>query len=474
MSKEIRIINGRKVSKKSEVAQLNTGIFVGNSTNFFAHQNEVDLYDKKTEVFGPLPTYIDPQDLNRINLYVGGMGSGKSVVGDLMINSFPNARMLINDPKRERTPWAYDKDKDIIICAADRRGACLHIFDDLRKRKILITEVFKIMEASNRGSGNNQNAEWSNYMLQPVNLICDHIFTAMDAGATADDLYAVIATAYKKVADEYAVAKNKMMDSALNVAAPIFNALFQMYYIGAMEKRQWVSILDLAKYRRVFILGHPNFNATLKPINNAFLTMYAMDAMARDDVPSDKVTENLSFWILEEFLGGIDLDDNLLTEVVSQCRSKGISVHMFLQTLDKEASDKLRKLLSLIKTSRYLSFFFKTSDNVSAREIAESSGELLYEKRQDVANNKMFDFFSGDTESWSPVNSHTISTHTMMNLPAHVAFMQVDDRRKGTIRTFIKAPFTRPDATQPAFIESEVALNAPSLNVFISKMGGKS
>jgi len=118
----------------------------------------------------------------------------------------------------------------------------------------------------------------------------------------------------------------------------------------------------------------------------------------------------------------------------------------------------------------YLSFFFKTGDNVSAKEIAESSGELIYEKRQDIANSKMFDFLGGDTESWSPVNSHTISTHAMMGLPPHIAYMQVDDRRKGTIRTFIKAPYVKPTDTQPAFIESEVALNAPSLHVFISKM----
>jgi len=356
MSKEIRIINGRKISKKSEVAQLNTGIFLGNASNYYAYANEVDLYDLKTEVFGQQPVYVDPQDLNRINLYVGGMGSGKSKLGDRIIDSFPEARMLLADPKRERVTWAYDKDKDVIICSADKRGACLHIFDDLKKRKILINEVFKIMEKSQRGagSGNSQNQEWSEFMMIPVNLICDKVFTAMDNGATADNLYYVIALAYKEVEEEYAAAKNKMMESALKVATPIINALFQMYYIGSQEKRQWVSILDLAKYRRVFILGHPSFNATLKPINNAFLTMYAMDAMSKDDVPDDKITENLTFWFLEEFLSGIDLDESLLTEVVSQCRSKGISIHMFLQTLDKEASDKLRKLLSLIKTSRYL------------------------------------------------------------------------------------------------------------------------
>lgn len=473
MSKEIRIINGRKVSTKGEVARLNSmpnRIFIGNSSNYPAYANEKDLYDKKVEVFAQQPVFIDPQDFNRLNIYVGGMGSGKSVSGNLIIDSFPESHMLINDPKRERVGWAYDADKDIIICSADQRGACIDIFGDLKKKRILINEVFKSMEKAQRGAGSQANAEWAEFMMDPVNLICDKIFQAMDDGVPTNELYVSIAIAYAEVEADYKAQKSKMLESALKVCTPIFNALFAQYYIGSVENRKWISILDLAKYRRVFILGHPNYKSTLKPINNFFLTMCALDAMAADDVPDDEVAENLSFWIFEEFLSSIDLDDELLTELMSQCRSKAISMHVFVQTMDKDTSEKLNKLRSLIKTSRYLSLFFQTGDDKSAQEIAESSGGLNYEKRQDIANTKMFDFLGGDTESWSPVNSHSVSTHMMMNMPNHVAYMQVNDRRIGTIKSFLKAPYVKRNFKEPSFIESEVALNVPPLNVFIARL----
>jgi hypothetical protein len=357
MSKQIRIVKGRKVSTKQEVAKLDTGIFAGNSSYYLAYANEKDLYSE-SELFGKLPervpVYFNPQYLNRINLYIGAMEGGKSNACDLLITSFSEARMIINDPKRERVMWAYDETKDIIICAYHKHGAIWHIFGDFKRKPKLVRVICKIMEKSQRGVASTQNQEWSEFMMTPLWLIVDKVLAAMDQGATENELYLYIAAAYAAVEAQYLASNDKMMLDALKVATPIVNTWFQNYYIGAHEKRKWITVSDLDSYRRVFMLGHPDYTESLKLINNAFFTMYAKHEMAKEDVPQEETVSNLSLWILEEFLSGIDLDEETLKEVVGQCRAKAISIHMLVQALDKEHSEKLRALLPMIKASWYL------------------------------------------------------------------------------------------------------------------------
>lgn len=469
--KQVRIMEGRRISTLAEIERFIEGVgqaktrpmFIGNASNVPAYLNDSDLYSKD-EVYSKTPLYINPAGLNKVNLFIGPQGSGKSVFVEQFVHNHPNHQMLIFDAKREWMKWAYDPERDILVSLPDSRGACWDVIGEIINNPSLQRTIWKTMLQTVRGKGNNNDQQWDTYAMPYLFRLVDLI---QKSDLPREEWYITIAAAYKTFKEE---STGEMDQSGLGTAIPVISMIFKLYYVGGCESRQWFSISELEKYRRIFVPDYPLYSESVSMLNNALISMLSNKVMSRDDL-TEADYEKDWFFIFEEFLT-LKINDEILDDLTTKCRSKRVNLFFLIQTIEKE-SEKLKEKLGKLKASRAIIVSFGTGDDETAKTISEMSESLIYRKRENQETDSQHGILgfinpgSGENENWVERKVRQIPSELMMSLPKFVGYLHIMGQDQGQIKTFVAAPYINAPKIHKDYIESDFFTHAPEMEVLI-------
>lgn len=471
---EIRIKQGRKITTLEELREFQAEI-VGNKWLFGSASNyEVVHHDSVLYSEGDLYTkerlYVPVEGMAAVNVIAAAMGRGKTTVINNLITSFPDHRMIINDPKSEFCLSFFDAKKDVLMSYMDEHGVVLHVFKVIQQDPQMADLIFTNMLLQVRGGEENKDGmEWVTY---GVNWLCKLAARINEGNIPLENIPVEIVRLFKEFKAETAGMQTGMQSDALGTAAPVFNLLFQMYYIGTRDKRRFVTIEDIMEARRVFMCNDPRFAKQIDILNNALLACVINAFLSRPNVPRE-CTDKYTFFVLDEYLT-FKLDKASETNLLTLCRSKGLSVWLGMQHLPTS-----KEKLTSITASRYLTVFFRLDDDNTPKEADNLMEPLEYQRREytvSLSDSNSLASMSGGVninETWVDVKTKQVPREVLTSLSPHVAYIEINDLYMGRHRTFARPVYvktlTNPvrvneETGEEGFLYSDVARHAPRID----------
>ncbi|MDA8417124.1 MAG: type IV secretion system DNA-binding domain-containing protein [Betaproteobacteria bacterium] len=473
---QVRIKRGQKITALADLQKFQSHIngerlLVGSASNYEAVRNDSVLYSDN-ELYQRMHLYVPYEGMAAVNLALGAMGKGKTTLLNNVIAERPNANIIIHDPKGEYNQCFYDETKDMIVGHQDSGSVIWDVFEEIRKDRQVGELIWRNKLLSVQGEGNKNGVQWVTYAVPWLMRLAAAI---VDTNIERKNIPSEIIRLYKEYKSAVGGQQSGMQSDALGTAAPIFNLLFQMYYIGVKDNRRFVTIEDMTKTRRVFLCNSKQFASTLDIVNNALLACLINKYMSRPNIPREQ-TDKYVYFILDEFLT-FKLDQNSEAALLTLCRSKGISVWLGMQNLP---SNKDR--LTRITQSRYITAVFRVDDAYTREEIEKLSEDIEYQRIEDTvaASDSGGGLFSMSLGfNWNEflvdVKTKQVTKEMLAELSPYVAFLEINDLA-GRHRTFVKPAFIKTlknpcrvneEAGEEGFLYSDVARFAPRIEEFV-------
>lgn len=471
----VRIKRGQKITTLTELREFQSHtsgeqLLLGSCSNYEAVRSDSVLYSNR-ELYKRERLQVPFEGMAAVNLAIGAMGRGKTTLLNILIASRSESNMIIHDPKGEYNLSFYDAGKDLIIAHPDSGSVIWDVFEEIRKDRQVGELIWRNMLLSVRGEGNKEGEEWVTYAVSWLMRLSAEI---VDKNIDRKDIAVEIIRLYKEFKVSVGGQQSGMQSDALGTAAPIFNLLFQMYYIGIKDNRRFVTIQDMTKFRRVFLCNSKQFASTLDIINNALLACLINTYLSRPNITREQ-TEKYVYFILDEFLT-FKLDQISETALLTLCRSKGVSVWLGMQNLPAN-KDRLTR----ITQSRYITVVFRVDDAYTREEIEKLSEDIEYQRKEstesfsDSGSMASLTFGANLNEVLVDVKTKQVTKEMLAELSAYVAAVEINDL-SGRHRTFLKPVYVKtyknPDrinegAGEEGFLYSDVARFAPRIEEFV-------
>lgn len=473
---DIRLKRGQKVSDLADIREFQRDtenkkrVLFGSASNYESVRNDTALYSN-ADLYTQERLHIPYEGMAAVNLGVGAMGRGKTTLFNNIIADLPDSNMIIHDPKGEYNLCFFDDDKDMIIAYPDSGSVIWDVFAEIKKDRQVGELIWRNMLLSIRGEGNKDGEEWVTYALAWLMQLAAEI---IDNNIQSEDAAVEIVRLYKGFKVEVGGQQSGMQSDALGTAAPIFNLLFQMYYVGAKDSRRFVTISDMTQSRRLFLCNSKQFSAQLNIVNNALLACLINTYLSRPNIPREAI-DKYSYFILDEFLT-FKLDQDSETALLTLCRSKGISVWLGMQHFP---SDKNR--LTRLTASRYITAAFKLDDAYTREEIEKLSDDIEYQRKEgtiSIGDSGSMISLSGGVnlnETLVDVKTKQVPKELLAELTPYVCYVEINDV-SGRYRTFVKPPYLATlknpcrisqETGEEGFIYSDVARFAPRVEEFV-------
>jgi hypothetical protein len=469
--RRIRIKAGKKITDKTEIekfaAEYAGGFLLGSGSNVEVIKADSSLYPV-TDLYSKIRLFADEKQMNRNNIVVGPMGSGKTNLLENIIQAHPHANMIINDRKTEYVKKFYQPDKgDFLLGFPDERSVIWDIIEDIQQDPQCAELIFRNMLNSVRGES-SEGQEWVTYAIKWLREVVDGVIQRLQEGMPRNEIPEAIVEITN--ACQVAVRDNKtgMSSDELSTAMPVIDLLFKMYYIGSADDRQFVTIPEIMAARRIFLWNHTGFSAVLDMHNNGLLAALVANYLGREGDFSGR-PETYSYWILDEFLT-FKLDKNSEENLFTLCRSKGIALFCGIQYLPPKDEERLSRMTA----SRYLTVAFKCGDEFSQSHLEKLSDQIEYQREvggTDWNDGGLLDFKGGSMnvrEQWETVQTHQITRSIIKNLPQYIACTEINDEKHGIVRTFILPVLVKAPIIAPGFIYSQAARLAPPIHKYLA------
>lgn len=470
---DIRLKRGRKITTLDELREFQSdmkgeSLLFGSASNYELVRYDSVLYSED-ELYVKELLRIPVEGMAAVNMAVGAMGRGKTTLLNNIVAHRPNNNMIIHDPKGEFNPAFYDEELDMIVAYPDTHSVIWDVFGEIRKDRQVGELIWRNMLLSIRGGEENKEGEeWVTYAVAWLAKLAARI---IDDNIAHENVPVEIVRLYKAFKAETAGQQTGMQSDAIGTAAPVFNLLFQTYYVGTRDNRRFVTVGDMTNARRVFLCNNKQFAAQLDVVNNALLACLINTYLSRPNVPRER-TDKYTFFILDEFLT-FKLDQTSEAALLTLCRSKGVSVWLGMQFLPPE-----KNRLTRITASRYLTAVFKIDDAYTQEEIEKLTDDVEYQRMEHTISigdtNSMTSLSGGVNFNETPTDVKTkqIPRGMLTELSPYVAYVEINDI-SGRNKTFVKPVYVK-TLTNPArvceetgeegFLYSDVARYAPRID----------
>lgn len=446
----MRIVKGKTVSDIDEIRRYNGDFLIGSCSNkeIFPFQQiymQKDIYVERL--------YMRFADMNKTNLIIGKMGSGKSNLMKYIVAAvlkYKKNRVIIHDIKAEYVSHFFDEQRDVIINHLDERGVVWDILSDCKRDKMLARSILQNAVAS---YNDKKDQFWIVSATSMLENLVDEVKIYTNPLGTANS----IKDWFIRKKDQI---KGATEQSALATAVPVIQLLFDLYYIAGKSDKYLYSLDEILQKRVVYLVFIPEFSKSMSIINQALLAGIFNRYLSKDDV---KTQDEYTIFVLDEYLN-FRLDEDLEKLVLTLARSKGMCLFLGMQFLPVNNKDRQNLLLN----SRQNTFVFRIDSVDTAKILEESSGKLEYTIETVNASGgsiNMQDIFSATGNEGvgeMKIDTFTIPKELLLSLPDYICYTELGTEH-GKIRTFTKPVWFDIEPKTKGFIRDENTRNLLSI-----------
>ena len=308
-------------------------------------------------------------DLAKQLMILGGMGSGKTVTINYIIEQVHKAKftnykaIAFNDIKGDFSKDFYREDKDIIVNLYDKRATVwcpfLEMKHNIEAGTSFINNLFESLQGSDKdffsASAKQKTAQW----LQES-------YFATDSNIEAWELFFNKIKIYE---DDIKKRDDKTGQSILATIQIALEILTIMHYQIVIEKRKTFTFNDFVKMEDVqlFFANNKQFEAKLTPYLNGLTATYVNTIMSKEDTK-----EHLILNVFDEFLT-MKIDDATRKTLLTATRSKGFCNLLVAQYLIND-----EKLIQDLDSSRYALIVFNINDDFTLEKVSKKIAEAEY------------------------------------------------------------------------------------------------
>jgi Type IV secretion-system coupling protein DNA-binding domain len=303
--------------------------------------------------------------LNRLSrgiTIIGDMGSGKSrlmqILEEDIRKKYPNAPILIHDPKGEWLRTLYNPETDLIFAPHDKRSANWDILHDFKENPEMRHSIISTAIESHH-TGSNSDRFWT-----------DSAVSLIKEAFSYDTLDAI---------KKYLIHKKNMSEddkTFLSVFASAKIGVKDIVSVQLMNKdKKPKSIIDFINHKgRIFLLNNPACASEQEGALTLFLSAFMLKAISMPDVDENSLRAAI---IVDEALT-FHLPAEVERAIYSQSRSKGLCIIASAQRLPNKQynergmwADQANHILAM-----------RISDLNTRTLFSQRIGHILYDEKQ--------------------------------------------------------------------------------------------
>jgi hypothetical protein len=383
-----------------------------------------DEFIEKVKLIEQIETKMMPIDLTQTMVYVGAMGSGKTVAIETILAQDFYDRSIIHDFKGDYVEKFYEEGKDIIVSLYDERGQIWDIFEEMKsnpdisysfvsnlmkeavggKTDFFLNSSIKVVSEAFIEANYNDDCKTS---VEKWNKLIEIVNSYKDSVADDKTKSSILLTL------ELGIETFKLINYRISNGAKTFT-LKEFY-----ERKDGV---------KMFILNNQAYVKKLKPFNTGFLGATIDVLLGKPDNRKGEKYD-YTFFLLDEWYN-LKLSIESATSLLTGIRSKGGQILLGVQYLNDDKEQK-----QLLDSSRYGMLIFRVADGTTVKRIIEMMGKVEYE--EESKSKSLADFKGSIKAPPSPfTQAYNVTTSTSIksnNLLTEEIVQSMDEHHHITI-----------------------------------------